>query len=321
MVSEPYNPQKPFMGEIERRIKRTWETPHLDVRKDGTRKVVRFKKPQSAFIANTDGIGEKGYLYLWDRGLYSIAAIDSFAMAINDMARDGGVPVLAVANFLLPEDNTRAVREILSQFDEECARRNIAHAYGDTAVHMHSKVFEVITTLFGIPRPIRTKMMPGESLIGLSSNGLHSNGFSKIKDQFGDIFDPAFIMPTIIYYDTIAALREKHRISGCVHITGGGFTKIKERLCRIGGNADAHILFPKNFNPSPIFNEIRAKGVSSYDMYRWFNCGIGFVIAVPEDAAPRILKDVPESFDIGYVTEGTGQVHIKSYFSGEMITY
>ena len=110
-------------------------------------------------------------------------------------------------------------------------------------------------------------------------------------------------------------LLKKYRVNGMMHITGGAFTKLKGIL----GKADAVIAQPSELRPQKIFWDLYAKGVPNKTMYSTFNCGIGFVLSVPQSNAKQIVSKIENAGIIGRVTLGTGLVHIKSAFDGKNI--
>jgi phosphoribosylformylglycinamidine cyclo-ligase len=106
-----------------------------------------------------------------------------------------------------------------------------------------------------------------------------------------------------------------------VHITGGGFTKIKDFL---SNNTDAIITKNHNLKPQKIFFELYKKGVSDKEMYRIFNCGIGFILGVNKKQAKEILKEIKKEFKadiIGEIKKGEGKIKIQSKFSNKEIEY
>ena len=171
-----------------------------------------------------------------------------------------------------------------------------------------------MTSFIRTPRTSQFKV--GDVLIGLKSSGLHSNGFTKVRSLFGQgEWREDFVRPTEIYLDVVHAILKKYEVHGMMHITGGAFTKLRDLL----KGADAVIKQPVKLAPQPIFHELYKRGVSDRDMYRTFNCGIGFVLAVPGKSVKKIIAMTPGSAVIGRVVKGKGMVHIQSAFSGKTI--
>jgi len=153
----------------------------------------------------------------------------------------------------------------------------------------------------------------GDVLIGLPSSGLHSNGFTKVRDLFGPQIRSEFTEPTAIYLKTILALNEKIDLHGLMHITGGAFTKLKDLLTSSDALIDHSSLPPPN-----IFKDIHQRGVRDKDMYRTFNCGVGFVFSVSPAEVPQSVK-LSKGKVIGQVVKGQGKIRIDSYFSSKKI--
>jgi len=104
-----------------------------------------------------------------------------------------------------------------------------------------------------------------------------------------------------------------------MHITGGAYTKVKDLLSK---NIDVVIGGSKQLKPQNIFKQIYTKGVSDKEMYRTFNCGIGFIISVYQKDARKIIKKHSNFCDIvGRAISGRGKIQIKSAFSDSIVSY
>ena len=101
-----------------------------------------------------------------------------------------------------------------------------------------------------------------------------------------------------------------------MHITGGAYTKLRDII------RDADITINKNHNlhPQQIFQELYQKGISDEEMYKTFNCGIGFILSVSPKDADKIIKEIDASI-IGKVTNGAGKIKIESMFSDKQIEF
>ena len=143
---------------------------------------------------------------------------------------------------------------------------------------------------------------------------MQCNGFTRVRGIFGEEFRPEFVEPTLIYYDSILELIQSMNINGMMNITGGAFTKLESVL---GGN-DIEINSDL-MKPQEIFFELYKRGVSDGEMYETFNCGVGFVLSVPENPERTIdflgLKGLDSGL-IGKVVRGNGKIKIQSAFSG-----
>lgn len=308
-----YNPAKPYKKEILKLIQSTWQTPYVKV-KPGLYPIFQksFSRPE---IQHTDGLGTKG-IYHWQKGTLKNAVLDALAMNLNDLAMSGARPYALQNHLIIPEDNHEAILKIIRELARECSLRKIAMTGGETSIHNGEQGMDLSITVSGfLERLRRNECQPGDLLIGLKSNGLHSNGFTKVREIFGKQYKSEFTRPTRIYLDLILPWLAKYQINGLMHITGGAFAKLKDIL----PSADAKISYPPKLQPQKIFREIFSWGVSSREMYSTFNCGVGFVLSVPPKAAKLILAESNQAGIVGEVIHGTGKVWLKSAFDEKMI--
>ena len=311
-----YEPTKPYKKQILEIIEQTWETPYVSVKKDRediyptiTRKFVGIE------VDHTDGIGTKGVYHLSQR-TFRNAALDALAMNLNDLALSRAIPYKLQNHIIIPEDDKSAIIEIIAALTEECKKRQIAITGGETSIQNTTHGLDISLTVSGLIKKYKhSSLPPGDILIGFKSSGLHSNGFTKVREIFGDEYRDEFVEPTKIYSDTISCLEEIVNIHGMMHITGGGFTKLKD----ITSN---HIIIskPKLLQPHKIFYELYEKGVPDDEMYKTFNCGIGFIIAVSAEDANKITQD-KDSEVIGQVIPGNGKITIESSFSDKEVVF
>jgi len=311
-----YDPTKPYIKELLELVKQTWETPYISVR-DGLIVERKFSYPE---YPHTDGIGTKG-VYHWKQRSFKNAVIDAMNMNRNDLAFNRAIPYQITDHLFLPEDDHTAILDIIRYLTEECKKGDIAITAGETSIHNNMEGLEISITMLGfVKEPKPNRFRAGDKLIGIESNGLHSNGFTEVRDKFGEEYRPEFILPTYNYLDTILALNEKLDIHGMKHITGGAFTKLKDVL---PDDADALINNKHRLYPRDIFFELHERGISSEEMYKTFNCGIGFVLGVSKEDSGRCLdkiKDFPADI-IGDVKQGSGRVLIESQFDNRIIPF
>ena len=293
-----YDTTKPYTKNILSLIKPTWKR----------------KFPSSASV---DGIGTKG-IYHWEQRSFRNATLDALAMNLNDMGVMSSKVRTLQDHIMLPEDDEEAIIEIVQVLSKECKKRDIEINAGETSIHRNLDGLEIGISVQGdYLTTKRNRFVRGDYLVGIGSNGLHSNGFTRVRELFGDEFRPEFIEPTFIYYDLILNLIAKREINGMVHVTGGAYTKLKNILER------EDLVIQESFHPQPIFYDIYKRGLSDEEMYKTFNCGIGFVLGVSEkDSRKVIAQSNNHGFKaevIGRVIDGKGKVRIKSAFSGRKI--
>jgi phosphoribosylformylglycinamidine cyclo-ligase len=308
-----YNPQKPFKGKILELIKQTWDTSYVSIKEDVYPIIEKkFSYPE---IDHTDGIGTKG-IFHWQKRTFKNAALDALAMNLNDLAMTRAVPYKLQNHIIVPEENDR-VLEIIQALSEECKKRNIAITGGEHSIHDNINGFDISITVSGFiknEKPNRFKV--GDALIGFRSNGLHSNGFTKVREILGEKYRPELVEPTIIYSDKILDLNEKFDIHGMMHITGGAYTKLKGLL----ENTDIKIKRNHKLKPQQIFIDLYKKGISDEEMYQTFNCGVGFVLSVSSEEAGEITSKLDADI-IGEIVAGNGKVKIESMFSDKIVEF
>lgn len=309
-----YDPSKPYKKEIQELIQQTWNTPYLRVQK-GTYPLFT-RTFSSVEVDHTDGIGTKGF-YHWQKRTFQNAVLDVLAMNVNDLALVGATPYKLQNHITLPKDDHKAILEIVEGLSRECKKRGIAMTGGETSIHTNTNSLDISATVSGFIEKVReNKFEAMDVLIGLKSSGLHSNGFTKVRDTFKNEFREEFIEPTTIYSDAVLLLLKKYDIHGMMHITGGAFTKLKDLL----DGTDIYIHREHTLYPHQIFLDMYQRGVRDTEMYTTFNCGIGFIFSVQEGDVAGILSEVPNSASIGEVVSGEGVVHINSMFSKKSIS-
>jgi len=292
-----YDPTKPYIEKILSLISSDWN---------------EFPPP-----ASVDGIGTKG-VYHWKRRSFRNATLDALAMNLNDMAVLRAKTAYLQDHIMIPKDDERAILEIIKTLAEECKKRKITINAGETSIHNNLSGLEISISVQGdYIQKKKNKFMEKNCLIGIESNGLHSNGFTKIREIFGEEFLPEFIKPTLIYYDMLLGLNDK--IEGMVNITGGAYSRIK----RVLNKEDVLINRSSFLKPSKIFYEIYNRGMSEEEMYKTFNCGIGFILNVYKKDSGFVLSEINKSgFKsdiIGEIAAGNGNIRIESSFSNKEI--
>lgn len=311
-----YDPTKPYKKQILDLIEKTWETPHINV----IREVYPIFKRKFSYheVDHTDGIGTKG-IYHWEHRTFRNAVLDALAMNLNDLALVRAIPYKLHDHIFIPEDDKAAIIEIAEALTNECIKRKIAITGGETSVHNNIHGMDISLTVSGFiqdyPKPNRFEA--GDNLIGIKSNGLHSNGFTKVREIFPEFFREEFIYPTRIYFDEISSLHERFDIHGMMHITGGAFTKLKDLLIK------TDLELRRNYMPEPqqIFKDLYDKGISDEEMYRTFNCGIGFILSAPKKETDKIMDELKDSYIIGDVVPGKRRIRIESAFSNKIVEF
>ena len=279
-----YDTTKPYKKQILELIKQTWITPHVRV-DDG----LCFRKNSHPDYVHTDGIGTKGF-YHWKQRSFENAVIDALAMNLNDLASEFAIPYAVSDHLFLPNDDHKAILQIVELLTTKCKKRDVAIVGGETAVHNDMNGLELSLTMLGfVERPRLNRVMPGDVLVGIESNGLHSNGFSKVREVYGKEYKPDFIEPTHIYLEEILDLGRQFDIHGRINITGGAF----RRLIDLMPNYSSIVISRTHkLKPQDIFFDLWERGVTDDEMYKTFNCGIGYVFSVDKLTANQILDQL-----------------------------
>jgi len=259
----------------------------------------------------TDGVGTK-LLVAQEAQKFDTIGIDCVAMNVNDLLSMGIIPKGFVDYLAVSELNQEIIDEIMKGIYTGCEKASIPILGGELATipEMLSKnaySFDLAGSAIGIVQLKDiidgSKIDVGDVILGLSSSGIHSNGFTIARKVLFVKYDlledfpwnkavsEELLIPTRIYVKAIESLLEKCKIHGLAHITGGGFKKLF-RLTEYGFEITK---FPK---PHDIFEEIRNLGNISYqEMFSVFNMGIGFVVVVPKEETEKALSILNQHFN------------------------
>ncbi len=314
-------------------------------RLDFNEKLFKRNYKDPVMVACTDGVGTKVKLAA-DLKSFHTVGIDCVAMNVNDMVVQGAEPLFFLDYLGLhrqdPEVTARIVEGVAygcelagcALLGGECAEMPDIYAEGD---------FDIAGFAVGVVELERAidplRVQPGDVLIGLASSGIHSNGYTlvrKIVDrahldlgrQYDELHEPErtlgdiLLEPTRIYSQTIVGVLRRYRVKKVVstmaHITGGG---LEGNLTRgLPDDVDA-IIDPGSWTAPPIFEFLQHHGaVDDDEMFRVFNMGIGFVMAVRPSFAESVVKQVRKRGErasiIGEIVAGNGLVTLKSQTRG-----
>jgi phosphoribosylformylglycinamidine cyclo-ligase len=270
----------------------------------------RYRDP--ILVASADGVGTKLKLAA-QLGRWDTVGIDCVAMVVNDLVVQGAEPLVFLDYVAMGRLDTKVAADALRGVAEGCRRAGCALLGGETAT-MPGTYEEGDLELvgFGVGVVERDKVVDGSTisdgdvLVGIGSNGVHSNGFSLVRrileqgmragsvdvwaevDELNGSLASALIAPTRIYVKPVLNLIRDFPIKGIVHITGGGFDGNVPRVLPKGVRARIDL----GSWPRPaVFGWLQRVGeISDTEMLRVFNCGIGMVLVVPPEATDDVLE-------------------------------
>ncbi|MFU0763077.1 phosphoribosylformylglycinamidine cyclo-ligase [Staphylococcus pasteuri] len=283
-------------------------------------------------VSGTDGVGTKLKLAI-DNDKHDTIGIDAVAMCVNDILTTGAEPLYFLDYIATHKVVPEIIEQIVKGISDGCEETNTALIGGETA-EMGEMYHEGEYDLAGFAVGAVEKedyidgsaVKPGQVIIGLASNGIHSNGYSLVRqlikksginlnDSFGDsTYLETFLAPTQLYVKPILELKKHVSIKAMNHITGGGFYENIPRSLPEGlaADIDSHAF------PTPaIFDWLQKEGnISTDEMYNIFNMGIGYTVIVNEDDKEDALKVLKQqnidAYEIGRIIKDDRKpIHIQ----------
>ena len=283
-------------------------------------KIKEMEEP--VLLSGTDGCGTKVKLaIIMDR--HDTIGIDAVAMCVNDIACAGGEPLFFLDYIACGKNYPEKIADIVKGVAEGCIQSEAALIGGETAEHpglMPEEDYDLAGFAVGVcdKKDMITgeNLKAGDVLIGMASNGVHSNGFSLVRkifekemtkeglgtyyEELGAALGDTLLAPTRIYVKALKAVKKAGvTVKACSHITGGGFYENVPRMLKDGVRA----VIQKNSYPiPPIFPMMAEKGqVEEKIMYNTFNMGIGMVVAVDGADVEKAMEAMRSAGDVPYV--------------------
>jgi phosphoribosylformylglycinamidine cyclo-ligase len=288
-------------------------------------KAAGFEDP--ILVGATDGVGTKLRIAI-DTGRLESIGIDLVAMCVNDLVCQGAEPLFFLDYFATGELSVEAGAEVVSGIAEGCVQSGCALIGGETAEMpgMYARGdFDLAG--FAVGAVERGQTLPadvaeGDVLLGLASDGVHSNGYSLVRKvversglgwdapcPFGDgTLGAALLAPTRLYVKPVLAAIRAGGVHALAHITGGGLAENLPRVLPKGLGAEIEL---DSFTPPPVFGWLRETGgIAQAEMLRTFNAGIGMVLVVAPDRAEALQALLAGEGEtvcrLGRVTSGEG---------------
>ena len=282
---------------------------------------------EPVLLSGTDGCGTKVKLaFVMDK--HDTIGIDAVAMCVNDITCSGGEPLFFLDYIACGKNYPEKIASIVSGVAEGCLQSECALVGGETAEHpglMPENDYDLAGFAVGVvdKKDIidGSTIKSGDTLIGIASSGVHSNGFSLVRkvfemtkesldtyyDELGKTLGEALIEPTRIYVKALKNVKNAGvRIKGCSHITGGGFFENVPRMLP----ENVRAIIKKESYPVPaLFDLIQKNGnIEEHMMYNTFNMGLGMVIAVNPKDVDATMKAIEDAGDkcyvVGNIVEG-----------------
>lgn len=277
-----------------------------------------MEKP--TLVSGTDGVGTKLKLaFILDK--HDTVGIDCVAMCVNDIACAGGEPLFFLDYIACGKNEPEKIATIVSGVANGCKQSDAALIGGETAeMPGFYPVDEYDLAGFAVGVVDEKNLITGKDikagdvLVGITSSGVHSNGFSLVRkvfnmteealntyyDSLGKTLGETLIEPTKIYVKALRNVRQSGvTIKGCSHITGGGFYENVPRMLHDGVRA---VIKKDSYKVPPIFEMLSKDGdIEEETMYNTFNMGIGMVLALDPSDVDKAVKAINDAGETAYV--------------------
>jgi phosphoribosylformylglycinamidine cyclo-ligase len=277
-------------------------------------------------VSSTDGVGTKLKIaFMLEK--HDTVGIDLVAMCVNDIVVQGAKPLFFLDYLSMGKLETKIATDVITGIGEGCRQAGCALIGGETAEmpgFYKDNEYDLAGFVVGLVENSKiidgSEIHVGDQLIGISSSGLHSNGYSLVRKicfeilglrvdhyvpEFGKTIGEELLTPTRIYSETIHRIIKDLPIFGLAHITGGGMT---ENIIRVIPEGCGVVLHQNSWDIPPVFEYLQKAGnISEKEMMRTFNNGIGMVAVVHEKHTQEILDRLiamkEQAFVIGEVVD------------------
>ena len=277
-------------------------------------------------VSSTDGVGTKLKIAFM-LGKHDTVGIDLVAMCVNDIVVQGAKPLFFLDYLSMGKLEPKIATDVISGIGEGCRQAGCALIGGETAEmpgFYKDNEYDLAGFVVGLVENSKiidgSGIHVGDQLIGISSSGLHSNGYSLVRKicfeilglevdhyvpEFGKKLGEELLTPTRIYSETVHRIIKDLPVFGLAHITGGGIT---DNIIRIIPEGCSVVLHKNSWEIPPVFEYLKKAGnISAQEMMRTFNNGIGMVAVVHERSTQEILDRLiamkEKAFVIGEVID------------------
>lgn len=278
-------------------------------------------------VAATDGVGTKLRIAI-DTGHLDTIGIDLVAMCVNDLVCQGAEPLFFLDYFATGKLDVPAATRIINGIAEGCRRSGCALIGGETAEMpgmYEAKDFDLAGFAVGAMErghDLPAGVQPGDVLLGLASDGVHSNGYSLVRKIVertglgwdapapfvGEALGAALLAPTRLYVKPALAAIRAGGVHALAHITGGGLTENLPRVLPDDMGAEIDL---SAWTLPPVFRWLAEEGgIAEAELLKTFNAGIGMVLVVAADQAEALsallVTEGERVHMLGHVTQGAG---------------
>lgn len=280
----------------------------------------KYKDPY--LVSSTDGVGTKLKIaFLVNK--HDTVGIDLVGMNVNDILCSGAKPLFFLDYIATGKLDKKVLVDVVKGIAVGCKQAGCSLVGGETAEmpgFYKKGEYDLAGFCAGVVDKAKAidgkNIKAGDILIGIESNGLHSNGFSLVRKVFTEKelkkYAKVLLKPTRIYVKPVLSILENNKIKGIAHVTGGAFY---DKIPRIIPKGLGIRIYTDAWLCPEIFKLIQKKGnVPRNEMYHTFNMGIGIVLVVSAISANKIKKDLAihglKSWIIGEVTKGNKRLEI-----------
>lgn len=264
----------------------------------------KYKEP--ILVSGTDGVGTKLRLAI-DLHKHNSIGIDLVAMCVNDLIVQGAEPLFFLDYYATGKLDVDVASDVIKGIADGCEQSGCALIGGETAEMpgmYHSNDYDLAGFCVGVVEKNEiidgSEVRVGDALIALASSGPHSNGYSLIRKILevakvsaaetlleGKPLAEHLLAPTKIYVKSILQLIKRVDVHAIAHLTGGGFW---ENIPRVLPDHVRAVINEQSWQWPAIFKWLQQNGnVDTHEMYRTFNCGVGMVIALPQEDVETAL--------------------------------
>ena len=287
----------------------------------------KLKNPM--IVTSTDGVGTKIEIAN-QLNKFNTIGIDLVAMCVNDLIVCGARPYIFLDYISVDKLNLKKLKTIIKGIIKGCEIANCKLVGGETAempgTYAKNK-FDLAGFALGLVEKnkiLRNKIKKNDLILGVPSNGLHSNGFSlvryilkkeKINLKKNPYLKKELIKPTKIYVEYIQKLMDKNYLNACANITGGG---LEDNIKRIIPNELCAEIKLNKVRTLKIFKWLKNKGISEKEMLKTFNCGVGFCLIINSKNLKKISKFFPKKYKpyvIGKITKNLKKIKLSGKIS------